>query len=224
MRVLIVDDHDLFRNGIASLLKARGYDVVGEATDGIEAVDRARELRPELVLMDIRMPNMGGLEATRIIKARDPDVNVVILTVSDDEDDLFEAIKSGAQGYLLKKLKADVFFDLISGVATGEAPVSPKMATKMIEEFSRQANAGRREDGKANLTNREEEVLQLVAQGKTNRETASDLVISESTVKYHLRNILDKLHLENRAQVMAYAAQRGFGGAGGKAGDRGRNP
>ena len=119
MRVLIVDDHDLFRDGIASLLSARGYEVAGEANDGVEVVAHARELQPDLVLMDIRMPNMGGLEATRLIKAELPNVNVIILTVSDDEDDLFEAIKSGAQGSLLKKLKTEVFFDLIAGVASG---------------------------------------------------------------------------------------------------------
>ena len=206
-RVLIVDDHDLFRDGISSLLNARGYAVVGEANDGVEAIEKARQLRPHLILMDIRMPNMGGLEATRLIKAEQPDVNVVILTVSDEEEDLFEAIKSGAQGYLLKKLKADVFFELISGVASGEAPISPRMAAKMLEEFSRQSvskTPGKQEG----LTKREKEVLNLVARGKTNKEIAGELVISESTAKYHLRNILDKLHLDNRAQVMAYAARR----------------
>lgn len=214
IRVLIVDDHDLFRDGIASLLKARGYEVVGEASDGVEALSRVRELRPDLVLMDIRMPNMGGLEATRRIKAEMPEVNVVILTVSDDEEDLFEAIKSGAQGYLLKKLKAGVFFELISGVTSGDAAISPKMATKMLTEFSRQAESSRRTESGSGLTDREEEVLKLVAQGRTNREIATNLTVSESTVKYHLRNILDKLHLDNRAQVMAYAARRGLGDIG----------
>ncbi|MDA1349701.1 MAG: response regulator transcription factor [Chloroflexi bacterium] len=211
IRILIVDDHDLFRDGIASLLKARGYEVVGEASDGVEALSRVRDLRPDLVLMDIRMPNMGGLEATRRIKAEMPEVNVVILTVSDDEEDLFEAIKSGAQGYLLKKLKAEVFFELISGVTSGDAAISPKMATKMLTEFSRQAESSRRAESGSGLTEREEEVLKLVAQGQTNREIATNLTVSESTVKYHLRNILDKLHLDNRAQVMAYAARRGLG-------------
>lgn len=207
-RVVIVDDHSLFRDGIASLLRARGYEVVGEASDGAEAVDRVRELKPDLVFMDIRMPSMGGLEATRLIKAEMPEVKVVILTVSDDEDDLFEAIKSGAQGYLLKKLKSDSFFDLISGVTRGEAPISPQMAVKMLDEFSGRNPGGNR----GGLTDREVEVLRLVAQGKTNKEIASGLTVSDSTVKYHLRNILVKLHLENRAQVMAYAARRGLGG------------
>ena len=210
-RVLVVDDHDLFRDGIASLLRARGYEVAGEASDGIEAVGQARELEPDLVLMDIRIPNMGGLEATRLIKAELPEVKVVILTVSDEEEDLFEAIKSGAQGYLLKKLKSNAFFDLISGVTDGEAPISPQMAAKMVEEFTRQTRSSRNPEGQAGLSDREMEVLKLVAQGRTNKELAADLTISDSTVKYHLRNILDKLHLENRAQVMAYAARRGIG-------------
>ncbi|MBI4340560.1 MAG: response regulator transcription factor [Chloroflexi bacterium] len=209
-RVLIVDDHDLFRDGIASLLQSRGYEVVGEASNGLEAVEKTRQLRPDIILMDIRMPDMGGLEATRIIKAEIPDMKVVILTVSDDEEDLFEAIKSGAQGYLLKKLKSEVFFDLIAGVTQGEAPISPPMAAKMLEEFSRSSQAKAIADLKQGLTDREEQVLHLIAQGRTNKEIASQLVISESTVKYHLRNILDKLHLENRAQVMAYAARRGM--------------
>lgn len=211
-RVLIVDDHDLFRDGIASLLRARGYEVVGEASDGLEAVARARELKPELVLMDIRMPNMSGLEATRLIKAEFPDAKVVILTVSDEEDDLFEAIKSGASGYLLKNLKADVFFGLIAGVASGDAPFSPKMATKMLKEFSRKPDTPKtKETQHQSLTDRETEVLRLVADGRGNKEIAAELFITESTVKYHLRNILDKLHLENRFQVIAYAARRGLG-------------
>ena len=211
-RVLIVDDHDLFRDGIASLLRARGYEVVGEASDGLEAVARARELKPELVLMDIRMPNMGGLEATRLIKAEFPDAKVVILTVSDEEEDLFEAIKSGASGYLLKNLKADVFFGLIAGVASGDAPFSPKMATKMLKEFSRKPDTAKTKEAQhQSLTDRETEVLRLVADGKGNKEIAAELFITESTVKYHLRNILDKLHIENRSQVIAYAARRGLG-------------
>ena len=210
IRVLIVDDHDLFRDGIASLLRARNYDVVGEASDGLEAVERARELKPDIVLMDIRMPKVGGLEATRLLKAEMPEVKVVMLTVSDDEEDLFEAIKSGAQGYLLKKLKADMFFDLLAGVTQGEAPISPLMAAKMLEEFAGRPGRGDSKQEHEGLTSRELEVLSLVAQGKTNKEIAEGLVISESTAKYHLRNILDKLHLENRAQVAAYATRRGL--------------
>ncbi|MBI2328105.1 MAG: response regulator transcription factor, partial [Chloroflexi bacterium] len=190
-RVLIVDDHDLFRDGIASLLRARGYEVVGEASDGIEAVARAGELKPELILMDIRMPNMDGLEATRLIKAEVPEAKVVMLTVSDEEEDLFEAIKSGASGYLLKNLKADIFFELIAGVASGEAPISPRMAARMLQEFSRNPNVSKPGEVQyQSLTARETEVLRLVAAGQGNREIAAELFITESTVKYHLRKIL----------------------------------
>ena len=213
VRVLIVDDHDLFRDGVASLLHAQGYQVIGEASDGFEAVVRARELRPDLVLMDIQMPNMGGLEATRLITTELPDIKVVMLTVSDDEEDLFEAIKSGAQGYLLKKLKSEVFFELISGVMIGEAPISPKMATKMLYELAQQPADRRKMEGQSQLTERETEVLTLVAQGKGNKQIAAELFLSESTVKYHLRNILEKLHLESRAQAIAYATRRGLGDA-----------
>lgn len=214
-RLLVVDDHALFRSGIVSLLKARGYDVVGEAADGLSAVSKALDLRPDLVLMDIQMPLMGGLEATRLIKAATPGVKVVILTVSDAEDDLFEAIKSGAQGYLLKNLNADVFFELISGVAEGEAPISPKMAGLMLTEFLRKAQPDQESTVSSGLTLREMEVLKLAAQGRSNREVAEGMGLGESTVKYHLRNILDKLHLENRAEVITYAAQRGIGGTAG---------
>lgn len=211
VRVLIVDDHALFRDGVSSLLSARGYQVVGQASDGAEALVRVRELKPDLVLMDVRMPVMGGLEATRLIAAEIPATKVVMLTVSEDEQDLFEAIKSGAQGYLLKKLKAQVFFDLISGVMDGEAPVSPRMASKIIKEFGAARGEGPQKAGARDLSGREGEVLNLVAHGKANKEIANELSISESTVKYHLRNILDKLHLESRAHVIAYAARRGLG-------------
>lgn len=214
-RVLIVDDHDLFRDGVTSLLRARGYEVVGESSDGLEAVAQARKLKPDLILMDIRMPNMNGLEATRLIKAEFPDAKVVILTVSDEEDDLFESIKSGASGYLLKNLKADVFFGLIAGVASGDVPISPRMAAKMLQEFSRKPDAPKTKEAQhQSLTDRETEVLRLVAEGKGNKDIAAELVVTESTVKYHLRNILDKLHLENRSQVIAYAVRRSLGRGG----------
>ncbi len=207
-RVLIADDHELFRDGIASLLRARGYEVIGEAANGLEVVEKARQLTPDLILMDIRMPELGGLEATRLLQAEMPDIKVVILTVSDSEEDLFEAIKCGARGYLLKNLKSEVFFDFISSVAQGDIPLSPKMAAKILAEFSRLTES-RRED-KNLLTDREGDVLRLVASGKTNKEIAADLFVSESTVKYHLRNILDRLHLENRSQIIAYAARKGL--------------
>ena len=210
-RVLVVDDMSLLRDGIGSLLEAHGYQVVGDASDGLEAVSKVREFQPDVVLMDLRMPNMGGLEATRIINTEFPGVKVVILTVSDDEKDLFEALKYGAQGYLLKKLKSDVFFDLISGVTNGEAPISPRMAAKMLTEFSYHKRPAGKSGSQPTLSDREMEVLRSLGSGKSNKQIAANLSISESTVKYHLRNILDKLHLENRAQMIAYATRQALG-------------
>jgi DNA-binding NarL/FixJ family response regulator len=206
---LLADDHALFRDGIASLLTAWGFDVVGQAANGLEALQQARQLQPELVLMDIRMPVCGGLEATRLIKTEMPQVKVVILTVSEDEEDLFEAIKSGAEGYILKNVRGDEFGELITGIARGEAPIHRHLATKLLQEFARQAarTAPAPED---ELTARELDVLRLVATGRTNKEVAQDLAIGAETVKTHLKNIMQKLHLRNRAQVMAYALKRGI--------------
>lgn len=211
MRVLLADDHPLFRDGLATLLRTRGMDVVGEASNGVEAVEKARALKPDLILMDVNMPQMNGLEATRIVKTERPETKIVILTVSDDDENLFEAIKSGAQGYLLKSLQSQAFFDLLNGVAQGEAPISRGLATKILGEFARhlqqdEAQAANKED----LTDREKEVLRLVAEGSTNRDIAGKLNVTENTVKYHLKNILEKLHLRNRAQAVAYAMQTGL--------------
>ncbi|GBD29498.1 Transcriptional regulatory protein LiaR [bacterium HR32] len=210
MRVLLADDHVLFRDALRSLLEARGIEVVGEASDGQEAVERTWQVRPDVILMDITMPRMDGLEATRIIKARMPDVKVVILTVSDEDRVLFEAIKSGAQGYLLKNLRADEFFELLSGVERGEAPITRRLAGRILEEFARDRGGPARSGAQESLTDREWDVLRCVSQGASNREIAALLRISENTVKYHLKNILAKLHLRNRAEVVAYAARRGW--------------
>ncbi len=210
MRVLIADDHPLFRDGLRSLLEARGIEVVGEARNGREAVEQALRLAPEVVLMDLHMPELDGLEATRLISAQQPDVKVVVLTASEDDANLFEAIKSGAQGYIFKNLDSAEFFDLLEGVARGEPALTPNLARKLLGAFARPAaplagNAGEE------LTEREHEVLNLLVQGVTsNRELAERLVVTENTVKYHLRNILDKLHVQNRAQVVAYAVRHGM--------------
>ncbi|MCL4488204.1 MAG: response regulator transcription factor [Chloroflexi bacterium] len=211
MRVLLADDHPLFRDGLAALLRARGMEVVGEASNGLEALEKARALKPELVLMDVNMPQMNGLEATRLIKTEMPETKIVILTVSDDDEVLFEAIKSGAQGYLLKSLQSQAFFELLNGVAQGEAPISRGLATKILGEFARhlQQDAAQ-SSNKEDLTDREKEVLRLVAEGSTNRDIAVKLNVTENTVKYHLKNILEKLHLRNRAQAVAYAMQTGL--------------
>ena len=210
MRVLLVDDHTLVRNGIASLLTANNIEVAGEASDGLEALEKTRQLKPDIVLMDIKMPRYNGLEATRLIKAEMPQVKIVILTVSDDDEDLFEAIKSGAEGYLLKNIKAKEFLALLSGVAKGEAAISPLLATKIIEEFSRQMKETVTPPSVSELTEREIDVLKLVTDGAINKEIATTLYITENTVKYHLRNIMEKLHLRNRAQVAAYAVSKGI--------------
>ena len=211
LRVLLADDHPLFRDGLATLLRARGMEVIGEANSGLDALEKSRALKPELILMDIHMPEMSGLEATRLIKTEMPNTKIIILTVSDDDEDLFEAIKSGAQGYLLKSLASQTFFELLDGVAKDEAPITRDLATRILDEFARQS---RRLDtggaSKENLSDREEEVLRLVAEGLTNRTIAGKLNITENTVKYHLKNILEKLHMHNRAQAVAYAMQTGL--------------
>ena len=214
MRVMIADDHPLFRDGLRSLLEARGVDVVGEATNGREAVEQARRLRPDVLLMDLNMPEMNGLTATRLLTTQQPETRVVILTASEDDADLFEAIKSGAQGFILKNLDSAEFFRLLEGVARGEPALTPALARRLLGEFARPA-APRptpvADDVPQTLTEREREVLDLLVQGVTsNRDLADRLVVSENTVKYHLRNILDKLHVQNRAQVVAYAMRHGL--------------
>ncbi|MFC1982260.1 response regulator [Chloroflexota bacterium] len=211
MRVLIVDDHALVRSGIASLLRANDIEVIGEAASGLEAVDKAVNLKPDIVLMDIKMPGCNGLQATKLIKAEMSQAKIVMLTAFDDDENLFEAIKNGAVGYLLKNVKAEEFTELLSSVMKGEVVVSPWIASKIVKEFFH--NAGRLETKRADsdLTSKEEEVLSLVAGGGANKEIASSLSISENTVKYHLRNIMEKLHFKNRSQVAIYATKRGLG-------------
>lgn len=206
----MVDDHALFRAGLATLLKAWGLEVVGEAGNGEEAVARARDLRPDLIFMDINMPGTNGLAATRAIKTEFPDIKVVILTVSDDEQDLFEAIKSGAEGYLLKDLREEEFADLVERIKNGEPVMSPGLARRLLREFARLREERADPDEETGLTEREHDVLEQVARGVTNREIASALYISENTVNYHMKNILSKLHLRNRSQVVAWAMGHGF--------------
>lgn len=211
MRVLLVDDHALFRAGIASLLAAWGIDVVGQASDGLEALERARALRPDLVLMDINLPRISGLEATRLIKAEMPEIKIVIVTVSDHDEHLFEAIKGGAEGYLLKNMSEDEFSRTMQAVAKGEPPLSAGLAAKILQEFARMSKGDRaKQTGDQALTERECEVLQLVAEGATNREIAARLFISEHTAAFHIKNILGKLHTTNRTQAVAQAIRTGL--------------
>ncbi len=212
IRVLLVDDHALFRKGIASMLSAQGgFEVVGEAGNGLEAFERARELMPDVILMDIFMPGANGLEATRRIKEALPYVKIVMLTVSEEDQNLFESIKSGAQGYLLKKIEPQELFAMLRGVVQGDAPISRGMAGKILGEFARQARrAATAPLPGADLSPREKEVLELVTQGKSNKEIAAALAIAENTVKNHLKNILEKLHLENRVQAATFALREGL--------------
>ena len=214
MRVLLADDHALFRAGIASLLKAWGLDVVGQAANGVEALELARRLKPELMLMDIGMSPGNGLEATRAIKAELPDVKVVVVTVSEDEQDLFEAIKSGAEGYILKGMSEEELSATLTSISAGEPALSPGLAAKILDEFARMARegAGKHAGPDDHLTDRERDVLRLVADGATNREIAATLYISENTVGFHMKNILAKLHLKNRAQAAAFAVRSGLAG------------
>ncbi|MGE5585038.1 MAG: response regulator [Bacillota bacterium] len=292
MRILLADDHPLFAEGLKNLLVSHGIDVVGVARDGFEALDEARRLLPDVVLMDIIMPRCNGLAATRLIKAELPDIKIVMLTMSEADGDLFESIKSGASGYLLKNLNAEELVEMLEDLARGDAPFSPGLGAKLLEEFTRLAGEagasgpGRRAVSRADmgseprpetgsrpgpeprseqeaepesegepgpgttpaateaaaetgsaaseapveaegprgdaagewLTPRQMEVLTLVAKGMTYKEVGAALYISERTVKYHMKQILDQLHLRNRAQVIAYAARtnltRNAGGGG----------
>lgn len=206
MRIALADDHVLFRDGVSSLLTAWGHEVVGHASDGAEAVALVDRLHPDLVLMDVRMPGMSGLEATRRIALRDPAVSIVMLTVSEDEDDLFEAIKSGARGYLLKNLEARQLRSMLDAVGRGEAAISPATAARIIGELARPPAPS----GPDRLTDREIEVLRLVTEGLRNKEIAARLGISENTAKFHLRNILEKLHAESRTELAARAVREGL--------------
>ena len=206
MRILIADDHALFRDSLKSLLAARDFEVVGEASNGREAIDLSWQLKPDVVLMDLTMPELDGLEATKRLAAELPDVKVIVLTASDDDASLFQAIKSGAKGYLMKDLQSDRFFALLEGVARGEPALTPVLARKLLDEFAKPKKPSKQSYDPDALTERETEVLELMVDGVTsNRKLAKQLGVSENTVKFHVRNILDKLHLHNRAQVVAYA-------------------
>ncbi len=212
IRILLADDHSLFRRGVTGALADQSdIEIVGEAADGLQVIAKARELTPDIILMDICMPGMNGLEATRQVKAESPDIKIVILTIGEEDQNIFEAIKSGAQGYLLKDVEPQHLVEMVRGVFRGEAPISRTTAAKIVTEFARQAreaDAGDRSE--ASLTAREKEVLGLVAGGATNKEIAAVLGNSPSTVKNHLQNILGKLHLGNRVQAAAYALREGL--------------
>jgi DNA-binding NarL/FixJ family response regulator len=210
LRVLIVDDHALFRRGLQMVLRQEDdIDVVGEAADGHEAVDKAQELMPDVVLMDVRMPGQSGIKATERIRDNLPHAKILMLTISDEEVDLYDAIKAGASGYLLKEISIDEVADAVRSVWAGQSRISPSMASKLLTEFaamSRRAEE-RQQLPAPRLTDREMEVLKLVAQGMNNRDIAKELFISENTVKNHIRNILEKLHLHSRMEAVVYAVR-----------------
>lgn len=205
IRILIVDDHPLIRRGLASVIRETdGLTLVGEAVDGLQAIKRARDLSPDVVLMDIFMPTMNGVEATAILVRNLPQVKVMMLTISDKEEDLFSAIKAGASGYLLKNVSPKDLVDAVEQVAQGGAIITPHLAPRLLDELL---------EDKADLpsptalTHRERDVLELVSAGLSNREIAAKLFVSENTIKTHLRNIMDKFHFKNRAEAAAYLAR-----------------
>jgi len=226
MRVLIADDHPLLVDGLCSLLEAHGMEVVGTVGDGHAAVAEALRLDPDLVLMDIRMPVCDGLAATRLIKAQRPETRIVMITTSAEDQDLFEAVKSGACGYLLKTTRGPAFVEALHGLEQDIPPFSPGLADRLLREFARVAEdtetRGERKAGeppsvgghggaeRMRLTERQMEVLRLVSTGLTYKEVGKELCLSEVTIRYHMSEIMHLLHLENRSQVIAYAARHGL--------------
>jgi DNA-binding NarL/FixJ family response regulator len=222
IRILIADDHRLFRDGLARILNdAPEMNVVASVGSGEEALGCAADLKPDVILMDVNMPGLGGLEATRHLRARQPEIKIIMLTISEREADLFEAIRAGARGYLLKSATTDELADAIRHVHAGEAIIAPAMAAKLLDEFatltpgpSPVPTEQARGVGGEVLTDREREVLQLVADGLSNKEIGARLSLSPHTIKAHLRSILDKLHLRSRAEAAAWAARHGINPSG----------
>jgi DNA-binding NarL/FixJ family response regulator len=205
MRILVADDHSLFRDGLVSLLEAAGFEVVAQVGEGASAVEAALRLRPEAVLLDITMPGVNGLEALRQIRAQWPEAQVVMLTASDDEADLFEAVEAGARGYLLKSLNADEFVDMLTGLARGEAAMTRHTTARLLSGFAHLSHPTL--DA---LTDRESELLRLMVQGLPNKEIAQALSLSENTVKYHVKHILHKLGVQNRTEAAVQALRIGL--------------
>jgi DNA-binding NarL/FixJ family response regulator len=207
-RILVADDHSLFRDGLVSLLEAAGHEIVGQVGDGEAAIEAAARLQPDLVLLDVSMPGLDGLQALRRIKAERPEARVVMLTVSDDQATLFEALRAGAQGYLLKSLAAGEFLTMIEGLERGEAAVTRKTTTRLIEGLSKAKEP--QAEVADQLTARERELLAFVVQGLSNKAIARKMAISENTVKYYMKNILQKLGAQNRTEAAAHALRTGL--------------
>lgn len=219
MRVLLVDDHALLLEGLQNLLASRGVEVVGTARDGLDGVQAARALRPDVILMDVRMPNCGGIQATRLIKAEMPEIKVVMLTTSTEEDDLFEAVRSGAHGYLLKSMSGEDLVEALQDVEEDIPPFAPGLAARLLSEFARMAepsgDVAEQDIAPPQpstvplepLTARQAEILALVAQGLQYKEVAARVSLATCTVKYHMAEIMQKLHVQNRAQLLALVAR-----------------
>ncbi len=217
MKVLLVDDNRLMLEGLENLLATFSIEIAGTAANGFEALEKARSLSPDIILMDIRMPKCDGLSATRLIKAEMPEAKIVILTTSTEDNDLFEAVKSGASGYLVKSMDAQELVEALEQTEQGIPPFSPGLARKLLEQFaalsratdtaSAEAEHSHQDCREAPLTSRQLEVLRLVSEGLTYKQVGVKLSLSPRTVKYHMVEIIDRLHMENRAQVLAYAAR-----------------
>jgi DNA-binding NarL/FixJ family response regulator len=228
VRIVLADDHRLFLEGLVNLLAAHGFDVVATAANGVEVVTRAQEHRPDVVLMDLRMPDRDGLAATRLIKAQLPETRIVMLTTSEDDEDLLEAIRSGACGYLLKTVTGDELVEALHGLADGTPPLSRGLAARLLAELARSPGPTPRpepahpratsgpvgrpslDEHAVGLTRRQTEVLRLVAAGLTYKEVAARLAMSERTVRYHMSEMIDRLHLQHRSQLLAYAGRMGL--------------
>jgi DNA-binding NarL/FixJ family response regulator len=214
IRVLIVDDHSLVLDGISSLLEAAGYDVVGQASDGKAALALALQLRPDIVLLDINMPGMGGIEVLRLIKEVAPDMKVAMLTASEREEDLLAALQAGASGYILKSAKADELLTSLVALEKGEMALGPQMASLAVKGLVKVVEQQDAASETVSLTARETEILKLVSEGLSNRAIGRRLEISENTIKYHLKKILQKLGAQNRTEAVAYALRFGLLGGG----------
>ncbi|MBN1581989.1 MAG: response regulator transcription factor [Anaerolineae bacterium] len=213
IRVLLVDDHHLFREGLANILNTQlDFEVVGEAGDGLEALIKARQLVPDLILMDVGMPGCDGLEATQRIKQEFGDVTIVMLTVRDENEKLFEAIRNGAQGYLLKSIRSREMLNLLRGAVRGKAAITPSLGGRMLQEFRRVSQRAVQDPTQesATLIAREQDILSLVAEGATNKEIADALDVSIHTVKSHMTKILAKLHLDRRHEAASFALREGL--------------
>jgi DNA-binding NarL/FixJ family response regulator len=210
VRILVADDHSLFRDGIVSLLEADGFEVVAQLGDGRAAVEAALRLRPDIVLLDLTMPEVNGLEALRQIRAAWPAARVVILTASDDEESLFKASEAGASGYLLKSLKADEFLEMLHGLERGEAAMTRQTTARLLAGLTRAASQAAAPPGPDALTPQEIRLLQHMADGLANKAIAQAMSVSENTVKYHIKNILQKLGVHNRTEAAAYAIRTGL--------------